>query len=202
VPLARLRPEQVSPELQVPVLPVPQQDSPEAPQVLHWLPPEASTHSRDELQAGTPPSRTGPPVPQQSWPEPPHGSQVPGLPCWTSRPEHAKPVLHVALLVPQQGCPEPPQVVQMLPEDLTTQDPALQGVAPEQQAWPSPPQGLQVPALPCWTSRPEHEKPVLQVALLVPQQGCPEPPQVVQMLPEDLITQDPALHGVAPEQQA
>lgn len=52
-------------------------------------------------------------------------------------------------------------------------------------------------------SRPEHTKPALQVPLPpVPQQDWPEPPQVEQMFPEVPITHEPAVHGVAPLQQA
>ena len=73
VPAVRLRPEHTRPVLQVPLFPVPQQGCPEAPQVVQESPLVASTQLSGEVQAVTPPSRTGPPVvAQQSCPFPPH----------------------------------------------------------------------------------------------------------------------------------
>jgi hypothetical protein len=135
---------------------------------------------------------------------PPHAPQVPGVRLTRSRPEHAKPALQVPLPpVPQQVCPEPPQVEQTSPEVPSTHEPAVHGVAPAQQVWPSPPQGPQVPAVPWAAFRPEHAKPVLHVPLgPTPQHACAEPPQVAQTLPPAFTTQEPAVHGVAPPQQA
>ena len=137
------------------------------------------------MQADTPPSSAGPPVVgQHSWSEPPQAVQEPAVPVAVSRPEHAKPLSQVALPVPQHDCPEAPQAEQMLPVDFSTHEtPEAHAVAPApvQQAWPSAPQALQVPAVPCAASRPEQAKPVSHVPLLpVPQQGSPEPPQEVE----------------------
>ena len=50
--------------------------------------------------------------------------------------------------------------------------------------------------------RPEHRKPGPQVPLFpAPQQVSPDPPQVEQTSPDAAITQEPAVHGVAPPQQ-
>lgn len=101
------------------------------------------------------------------------------MPLALSRPEQTNPELQVPLApVPQHDCAEPPQVEHWLPDALTTQEtPELHGVAPAQQACPSAPHALQVPAVPWATARPLQAKPVLQVPLLpVPQHGCPEPP--------------------------
>jgi len=111
---------------------------------------------------------------------PPHAPQVPATLVAVSRPEQTSPVSHVPVLpAPQHDCAEPPQVEQVLPEDFSTQDPEVHGVAPVQQACPSAPHALQVPGVPDDAVRPEQAKPALQVPLLpVPQQDCPEPPQV------------------------
>jgi hypothetical protein len=83
--------------------------------------------------------------------------------------------------VPQQDCAEPPQAPQTLPVAEVTQPPVVHGVAPPQQAWPSPPQAAQVPAVPCWAFRPEQAKPALQVPFWpAPQQAWPEPPQAAE----------------------
>lgn len=68
VPLVRLRPEQASPVVHVPVPPVPQHDCPEPPQVAQTLPEAASTHSCGDVHAVTPLSAAPgpPPVGQQS----------------------------------------------------------------------------------------------------------------------------------------
>jgi hypothetical protein len=61
---------------------------------------------------------------------------------------------------------------------------AVWQVLPPQQACPSPPQELQVPALPAVRLRPWQTKPDEQVPLLpVPQQAWPEPPQLLQTFP-------------------
>jgi len=129
---------------------------------------------------------------------------VPAVRVVRSRPEHTKPALQVpALPVPQHPCPEAPQVEQTSPAVAITHEPAVHGVGAPQQVWPSAPHGPQVPAFPCAAFRPEHAKPALHVpALPVPQQPCPEPPQVEQTLPPVLTTHEPAVHGVAPTQQA
>jgi len=112
---------------------------------------------------------------------PPHAPHVPAVLVVVSRPEHTNPLAQVPLLpVPQHDCAEPPHVVQMLPDDFSTQEPEVHGVVPPpvQQSCPSPPQALQVPGMPALAERPEQAKPVLQVPVLpVPQQDCPEPPQ-------------------------
>jgi hypothetical protein len=137
-PLPRLRPEQASPVSQVPLLPVPQQDCPSAPQAWQRLPPEATTHSCGAVQAGAAPSTAAPPVVQQTWSDPPHGPHVPAVLWVVSRPEHANPELQVPVPpVPQHDCPEAPQAdVHTLPEDLTTQEVPvpLHGVPPPQHA--------------------------------------------------------------------
>jgi hypothetical protein len=68
VPLVRLRLEQASPVLQVPVPPVPQHGWPAAPQVPQMLPEAASTQSCGAVHAVTPLSAAPgpPPVGQQS----------------------------------------------------------------------------------------------------------------------------------------
>jgi hypothetical protein len=119
------------------------------------------------------------------------------------RPEHTKPALQVPLPTPQQLCPDPPQVEQTSPEAAITHEPAVHGAAPAQQVCPSPPQGPQVPAVPWPAFRPEQAKPVLQVPFPpAPQHDCAEPPQVPQTLPPAFSMHEPAVHGVAPAQQA
>jgi hypothetical protein len=55
---------------------------------------------------------------------------------------------------------------------------------PAQHTCPSPPQGLQVPALPAVRLRPWQTKPVEQVPVLpVPQHAWPEPPQLPHTFP-------------------
>jgi hypothetical protein len=189
------------PALQVPVLPVPQQDCPEAPQAAHTLPVALRTHDWPVVVQGVPPE-------QQAWPSPPQGLQVPAVPEATSLPLQAKPVLQVPVLpVPQQAWPEPPHVVHTLPVALTTQESvaSVQGVPPPgppppvQQAWPSAPQGEQVPGLPDAAALPVQAKPVLQVPVLpVPQQAWPEPPQVEQTLPPEPSMQERPVSQEAP----
>lgn len=173
---ARSRPEQVSPAEQSPLRPVPQQGCPSAPQAAHTFAVGARMHSWGSVQAATPPSTRAPPVVgQQSWSKPPHGEQVPAVLSSTLRPVHTKPALQVPVSpVPQQDSPEPPQVPHTLPVALTTQDSAssVQGLRPSQQACPSAPQGVQVPAVPAEASLPVQEKPVSHVPVLpVPQQA-------------------------------
>lgn len=55
-PFPRFRPRQPSPVSQVPLLPVPQQDCPLAPQVPHWLPAVATKQASGAAHAVTPPS--------------------------------------------------------------------------------------------------------------------------------------------------
>ena len=200
---------------QVPLPPVPQQDSPAAPQVEHALPALFSTHPRAPVQALTPPSTAGPPVAvQQGSPDPPHAEQVPGVPCPAFRPVHTIPdALQVPAPVPQQDCPDPPQVPHTFPEAASTQDcpVTVHWVAPApppaQQGSPSPPHAEQVPGVPCPAFRPVHAVPVaVQVPppapapAPAPQQDCPEPPQAPHTLPlADTMQASPvAVHWVAP----
>jgi len=187
--LALLRPEQARSVSQVPRPPVPQQGWPSPPQVAQTLPEAASVHCCGAVHAVTPLSAApGPaPVGQQSWSGPPQAPHVPGVLVAVARPEQTNPLLQVPLLpVPQHDCAEPPQVVQMLPEALSTQDPEVHWVTPPpvQQGCPSAPHAPQVPGVPDEAVRPEQARPVLQVPVLpVPQQDCPEPPQVPHTLP-------------------
>jgi hypothetical protein len=188
------RPEQTNPEAQVPLLPVPQHDCAEPPHVAQMLPEDFSTHD-PEVQAVAPV--------QQACPSPPHALHVPAVLDAVSRPEQTNPVSHVPLLPePQHAWAEPPHVVQMLPEDFSTQDPEVHCVAPPpvQQACPSPPHALQVPGVPADAVRPEQAKPVLQVPLLpVPQHDCPDPPQVAHTLPlADNMQDIPLSHDPPP----
>ena len=100
VPLVRMRAEQASPVLQVPLPPVPQHGWLAAPQVAQTLPEAASVHSCGAAHAVTPLSAAPgpPPVGQQSWSVPPHAPQVPAVLAVVSRPEQTSPVLQVPLL--------------------------------------------------------------------------------------------------------
>jgi hypothetical protein len=75
---------------------------------------------------------------------------------------------------------------------------------PAQHTCPSPPQGLQVPALPVVRLRPWQAKPDEQVPVLpVPQQAWPEPPQLLHTFPlADNEQPRPVAHAVVPGQHA
>jgi hypothetical protein len=197
--LVRLRPEHDSPVEQEPLLPVPQQGCPSAPQAAHLLAVGARTHSCGAVHAVTPPSTRGPPVvAQQTWSGPPHGLQVPAVPEAASRPVQASPVLQVpALPVPQQAWPAPPQAAeQTLPPAASMHERPLPHVAvpvPGQQAWPDPPHGLHVPAPPS----PSRMQPRPLWQLLPAQQASPLAPQLSQVpapvRPVGLLQPRPAL---------
>jgi hypothetical protein len=121
VPVANVavaRPEQASvATLHEPVLPVPQQACPSAPQVPHWLPVAVSMQPMLVWHWLVPPSPPPPPPAQQAWPVPPQGPQVPVANVAVARPEQASvATLHEPVLpVPQQACPSAPQVPHLLP---------------------------------------------------------------------------------------
>jgi hypothetical protein len=134
--MPRLRPVQARPKpaVQLPLLPVPQQGWPAAPQVPHWLPVVPTKQVSGAMHWVMPASGT---AVQQTWPLPPQGPHMPGTLAPALRPPQPSPLLQVpALLLPQQIWPEAPQVaVQTSPlADSTQVKPVLHSVAPPQQA--------------------------------------------------------------------
>jgi hypothetical protein len=75
---------------------------------------------------------------------------------------------------------------------------------PAQHTCPSPPHGLQLPALPAVRLRPSQTKPDEQVPVLpVPQQAWPEPPQLLHAFPlADSEQPRPVAHAGVLGQQA